>query len=336
VPNGGRRAGQRAEGRRVRLDVALVERGLETSRERARRLILAGEVTVNGQVARAPSVLVGPDAEIAIARPMPYVSRGGLKLAHALDRFQIDVTGRVCLDAGSSTGGFTDVLLKRGARRVYAVDVGKGLLAWPLRRDPRVVVMEGVNVRYLRLAPRGPEPEARAMHLQGSPSPIPNLEHRRRTVATELRRAREGTAAPPAPSAPPGAFLPEPVGLATIDLAFISLRLVLPAITALLAEDGEVIALVKPQFEAGPAHVRKGIVRDPAIHRRVLQQVVQAARETGLHPAGLIASPIRGQAGNVEFFLWARRIPPAEPFNEPAAIDAALAEAPTAPSSQKA
>jgi 23S rRNA (cytidine1920-2'-O)/16S rRNA (cytidine1409-2'-O)-methyltransferase len=286
-----------------------VERGLETSRERARRLILAGEVTVNGQVARAPSMLVGPDAEIAIARPMPYVGRGGVKLAHALDRFQIDVTGRVCLDAGSSTGGFTDALLKRGARRVYAVDVGKGLLAWPLRRDPRVVVMEGVNVRYLRLAPRGPETEA---------------------------RPEEGAAARLAPRAQQGAFLPEPVNLATIDLAFISLRLVLPAIAALLADDGEIIALVKPQFEAGPAHVRKGIVRDPAVHRRVLQQVIQAARETGLHPAGLAASPIRGQAGNVEFFLWARRRPPAEPFNEPAAIDAALAEAPAAPSGQKA
>ncbi len=286
------RATRERSSRRMRLDVALVERGLETSRERARRLILAGEVTVDGQVVRAPSTLVSPHAQIAIGKALPYVSRGGLKLAHALDRFGIDVAGRVCLDAGAGTGGFTEVLLQRGAARVYAVDVGKGVLAWKLRRDPRVVVMEGVNARYLRLAPAA---------------------------------GAAGTRAPPADRA---ASLPEPVGLATIDLAFISLRLVLPAIARLLTTDGEVVALVKPQFEAGPAEVGKGgVVRSAEIHRRVLAGVIEAVQAEGLFPAGLTASPIRGQAGNLEFLLWARRLP--NPLWEPsAAIAAALAEAP--------
>jgi len=265
--------------KRIRLDVALVEHGLESSRERARRLIVAGEVTVNGQVARAPSTLVPADAVLAVGKTMPYVSRGGLKLAHALDRFGIDPAGRVCLDAGASTGGFTDVLLQRGATRVYAADVGKGLLDWKLRQDPRVVVMEGVNVRYLHLI---------------EPQPA----------------------------------LPEPVSLAVVDVAFISLRLVLPAIAGVLTADGEVVALVKPQFEAGPADARKGVVRDSKVHRRVLQEVLDATRALNLHPAGLTASPIRGQAGNVEFLLWARRQPTA--LDDAAAVDAAVAEAPAA------
>jgi 23S rRNA (cytidine1920-2'-O)/16S rRNA (cytidine1409-2'-O)-methyltransferase len=244
--------------RRVRLDVALVQQGLEESRERARRLIVAGEVTVNGEVARAPSSLVPEGAVLAVGKRLPYVSRGGLKLAHALDRFWIDPAGLVALDAGASTGGFTDCLLQRGARRVFAVDVGKGLLAWTLRQDPRVVVLEGRNVRYL----------------------VPG-------------------------------DLPQQVDLATVDVAFISLRLVLPAIAGATRPGGDVVALVKPQFEAGAAEVGKGgVVRDPAVHRRVLEGALHDAREAGLVPAGLTASPIRGEAGNVEFLLWARR--PAE------------------------
>lgn len=290
--------------KRTRLDVALVERGLEASRERAQRLIVAGEVTVDGQPARAPSMLVAADAALAIGKPLPYVGRGGLKLAHALDRFSIDVRDRVCLDAGASTGGFTDCLLQRGAARVYAADVGKGQLAWTLRHDPRVVVMEGVNVRYLRLA-------------TASEQPMP------------------GQADDTAPK------LPDAVSLATADLAFISLRLVFPAIAGVLTDRGEVIALVKPQFEAGPADVGKGgVVRKPAVHRRVLREVLAAARAAGLAPEGLTASPIRGQAGNAEFLLWARSEPPAPvglaapdgpgtapaAFDDQAAIDAALAE----------
>jgi 23S rRNA (cytidine1920-2'-O)/16S rRNA (cytidine1409-2'-O)-methyltransferase len=308
-----------------------VERGLEASRERARRLIVAGDVTVNGQVARAPSTLVPPDAALAIGKALPYVSRGGVKLAHALDRFGIAITGRVCLDAGASTGGFTDVLLQRGAARIYAADVGKGLLAWSLRQDPRVVVLEETNIRYLGLATTpaeatGSREEGAALPLRPLPSPV---------AATRVTPSPEQ--APPALSpqslvlSPPHALvlLPEPVSLVVADLAFISLRLVLPALTGVLAPDGELVALVKPQFEAGPASVGKGgVVRDPRVHRRVLQEVLADLPPAGLHPRGLTASPIRGQAGNVEFLLWATRAGPV-PFDEPAALDAALAEAPS-------
>jgi 23S rRNA (cytidine1920-2'-O)/16S rRNA (cytidine1409-2'-O)-methyltransferase len=267
----------------VRLDVALVQQGLEESRERARRLIVAGEVTVDGQVARAPSSLVPEGAVLAVGKRLPYVSRGGLKLAHALDRFQIDPAGKVALDAGASTGGFTDCLLQRGARQVFAVDVGKGLLAWTLRQDPRVVVLEGRNVRYLA----------------------------------------------------PG-DLPQQVDLATVDVAFISLRLVLPPIAGAVAPGGDIVALVKPQFEAGPADVGKGgVVRDAQVHRRVLEEVLHAARAAGVTPTGLTASPLRGEAGNVEFFLWARLPPRQAPdgapggaeFDDRAVVAGALAEA---------
>ena len=264
-----------ARPKRERLDVALVRRGLETTRERAQTLIGAGEVTVDGLVAKAPSTLVSPDAEIVVGKALPYVSRGGLKLAHALDAFHIDPTNQICLDAGASTGGFTDVLLQRGAARVYAVDVGRGQLAWTLRNDPRVVVMEGVNVRHL-------DP----------------------------------------------AEIPEPVTLVVADLAFISLRLVLPALVAVMAEDAHLIALVKPQFEAGQSDVGKGgVVRRPEVHRRVLTEVIAATRSHSLAPAGLTASPIRGQAGNVEFLFWARRTPRPLPFDEASAIETALEEA---------
>lgn len=273
--------------KRMRLDVALVERGLEASRERAQVLIRAGEVTVDGRVTHAPSTSVSPQAVIAVGKALPYVGRGGFKLAHALDRFHIDVTDRVCLDAGASTGGFTDVLLQRGAMRVYAVDVGKGQLAWTLRQDQRVVAMEGVNVRHLRLA---------------------------------------GEAEPGSEAGNREAVLPETVNLVVADLAFISLRLVLPALVNVMEGRAELVALVKPQFEAGPSDVGKGgIVRDRAVHQRVLYEVLQAARAAGLHPAGLTASPIRGQSGNVEFLLWAQRQAQAD-FKDDAAIERALAE----------
>jgi 23S rRNA (cytidine1920-2'-O)/16S rRNA (cytidine1409-2'-O)-methyltransferase len=303
--------------KRVRLDVALVERGLEASRERAQILIRAGEVTVNGEVARAPSTLIAPDAVIAIGKALPYVSRGGVKLAHALDRFEIDVSGRICLDAGASTGGFTDVLLQRGAARVYAVDVGKGQLAWTLRRDPRVVVMEEVNVRRLRLhaptdasGPTVDAKEARAIGrggARGSPHQSPT--------------------ASPRPAGETDGELPERVSFAVADLVFISLRLVLPALVGVMRDEGELVALVKPQFEAGPADVGKGgVIRNPEVHRRVLREILEAARQNDLHPAGLTASPIRGQAGNIEFLLWARRAPHTA-FRDTDAIQRALDEA---------
>jgi 23S rRNA (cytidine1920-2'-O)/16S rRNA (cytidine1409-2'-O)-methyltransferase len=321
--------------KRVRLDVAVVERGLERSRERARRLIVAGEVTVNGQVVRAPSTLVPADAALAVGTTMPYVSRGGLKLAHALDRFAIDPAGRICLDAGASTGGFTDVLLRRGAARVYAVDVGRGLLDWHLRQDARVVVMEGVNVRYLRLAREpSPKPAAddRLRTRDSEPGTVPDPQSG--AGAKHFGRAplRGGEESPgPSDREDLGPVLPEPVSLAVVDVAFISLGLVLPAIAGVLTGEGELVALVKPQFEAGRADVRKGIVRDPQVQRRVLRDVLQAARHTGLQPAGLTASPLRGQAGNVEFLLWARPAPAPTGFADAEAIEAALAEAPPAP-----
>ena len=194
------------------------------------------------------------DAEVELIAPdHPYVGRGGLKLAHALDTFQIDVTGREGLDIGASTGGFTDVLLQRGARRVVALDVGHGQLDWRLRNDPRVVVIEHFNAR--RLTP---------------------------------------------------ADLPAPAGIVTVDVSFISLRHILPVIPPLLTGDGDVVTLVKPQFEAGRHEVRDGIITDPAVHARVVDDVTTAGAEVGLRRVGAIPSPVTGQKGNVEFLLHFR------------------------------
>lgn len=241
---------------RTRLDHLLVERGLVASRERARALILAGEVRVDGQVATKAGTPVSPEVEITLAVPdHPYVSRGGLKLAHALHTFELDVTGRDALDIGASTGGFTDVLLQRGAAHVVAVDVGHGQLDWRLRTDPRVTVMERVNARAL------------------APGDLP--EGRRR------------------------------FGIVTIDVSFISLRHILPVVPPLLEDQGDVIALVKPQFESRRGEVGKGgIVRDEAVHARVVTEVTAAAHAAGLARLGLITSPITGMEGNREFLAW--------------------------------
>jgi len=239
---------------RVRLDQLLVERGLVESRSRARALVLAGKVGVGeGDAARRdrkPGDLLASDTPIAIAEPEPYVSRGGHKLAAALDAFEIDPTGLVCLDVGASTGGFTDVLLQRGASRVYALDVGRGQLAEPLRRDPRVVSMEQTNARLLK----------------------------------------------------PTTF-PEPIGLATIDVSFISLALVLGPVAGTLGTHGQIVALVKPQFEAGRGRTDHGVVRDAAIHREVLERTVERARAAGLGSRAVIASPLTGPEGNREFLI---------------------------------
>jgi 23S rRNA (cytidine1920-2'-O)/16S rRNA (cytidine1409-2'-O)-methyltransferase len=238
----------------LRLDALVVARGLAASRERARALILAGHVTVDSRPITKAGTPVDADAHVALrVEDHPYVGRGGLKLAHALDEFRIAVDGRIALDIGASTGGFTDVLLKRGATRVIALDVGRGQIDWRLRTDPRVLVMEGVNAR--RLTP---------------------------------------------------ADLPGPVDLVTIDVSFISLRHILPVVPALLAPNGEVVALVKPQFEAGRGEGRKGIVRDPAVHARVLEEVTAAAAEVGLRRVAATPSPITGQKGNVEQLLHLR------------------------------
>jgi len=240
---------------KTRLDQLLVARGLAQSRERARALILAGEVTVAGVPAAKAGTFVDEAADVSVRTPdHPWVGRGGLKLAHALDAFGIDVRDRTALDIGASTGGFTDVLLDRGARRVVALDVGHGQLAWRLRTDPRVTVIEGVNARHLR--------------------------------ADDL-------------PADLGA-----IDLVTIDVSFISLRHILPVVPPRLAPDGRVVALVKPQFEVGREEVGPGgIVTDPAIHARVIDDITRAAHEVGLERVGLEPSPVAGSEGNREFFL---------------------------------
>jgi 23S rRNA (cytidine1920-2'-O)/16S rRNA (cytidine1409-2'-O)-methyltransferase len=239
---------------KVRLDQLVVDRGLAPSRERARAIILAGHVTVDGQVVSKAGAPIGPDAELAVLAPdHPYVGRGGIKLAHALDTFGIDVDGREALDIGASTGGFTDVLLQRGATRVVALDVGHGQLDWRLRNDPRVVVIEHFNARHL------------------TPADIPT-----------------------------------PVDIVCVDVSFISLRHIFPVIPAIVRPRADVIALVKPQFEAGRSEVGSGIVRDEAIHARVVDEIREAGAAVGLTPAGVTPSPITGQKGNVEFLLHLR------------------------------
>ncbi|MFN2255892.1 MAG: TlyA family RNA methyltransferase [Candidatus Promineifilaceae bacterium] len=236
-----------------RLDILLVDRGLISTRSRAKAVIMAGEVLVDGQRVDKPGTKVSLDAEVQVIVPMPFVSRGGYKLAGALDLFALNVNGLVCADVGACTGGFTDVLLQRGAKRVYAIDVGYGQLDWKLRQDERVIVMERTNVRYLE-------------------------------------------------------ELPQTAAFVSIDVSFISLKLVLPAVMNWLAEEGDIVALIKPQFEAGPKQVGKGgVVKDPEVHRNVLEEILNWASENDLAPQALIRSPIKGADGNVEFLVHLRR-----------------------------
>jgi 23S rRNA (cytidine1920-2'-O)/16S rRNA (cytidine1409-2'-O)-methyltransferase len=239
---------------RVRLDQLVVDKGLAPSRERARALILAGQVSVDGQPHTKAGTQVDASADVVLIAPdHPYVGRGGLKLAHALDTFGIAVDGREALDIGASTGGFTDALLKRGATRVVALDVGHGQIDWTLRNDPRVVVLEHFNARRLQLSD-----------------------------------------------------MPGPVDIVTIDVSFISLRQILPVVPPLLRPGADVIALVKPQFEAGRGEIRKGVIRNAAVQSRVVEEVSAAAREVGLTPMASTPSPITGAKGNVEFLLHLR------------------------------
>ncbi|HTX39392.1 MAG TPA: TlyA family RNA methyltransferase [Bryobacteraceae bacterium] len=235
-----------------RLDRLLVERGLADSREKAQALIMAGEVMVNGQKASKPGQPVAEDAALEVLARPPFVSRGGVKLAAALRHFAIDTAGKVCMDIGSSTGGFTDALLQAGALRVHAVDVGAGQLAWSLRTDSRVRLHEGINARGL--------------------------------TADEIG---------------------EPVDLATCDVSFISVTLVLPAIVPLLRAEGQMVILIKPQFEVGKGQVGKGgIVRQPELHRAACERVTEAVHEFGFQTE-MIESPIAGAEGNREFLLYA-------------------------------
>lgn len=237
---------------KTRLDVLLVERGLAPTRAKAQGLIMAGQVYVSDQKRTKAGEQIAVDAPLEVRGGLQYVGRGGLKLAHALQTFDLDVADLSALDVGACTGGFTDVLLQRGARRVYAIDVGYGQLDYGLRVDPRVVVLERTHIRHLEALPDG-----------------------------------------------------ELADCGVVDVSFISLRLVLPAMQRLMRPSAFVVALIKPQFEAGPQDVGKGgIVRDPAIHRRVLHDVIDDARKLLLPLRGLTRSPITGAAGNVEFLAW--------------------------------
>lgn len=255
---------------KIRLDVWLTEKGLVNSRSKAQALVMAGKVRVDGRVVTKAGVQISPEAEVTVEHDLPYVSRGGTKLAAALDAFGVNPAAAICADVGASTGGFTDVLLQRGAKRVYAIDVGYGQLAWKLRQDERVVVMERTNARYLE-------------------------------------------------------SLPERVDLVTIDVSFISLRLILPVVVKWLNSPGRVVALVKPQFEAGRSQVGKGgVVRDPAVHRQVLLNIIAFAGDINLEPFGLAVSPITGPAGNHEFLLGLDWHSPGPVINVKASVEACL------------
>ena len=271
----------------IRLDQALVDRGLCESREKAKRAVMAGTVKINGQLARKPSDSVKPEDELALTEPEKFVSRGGHKLEHALQHFKLDVSGLTAIDLGASTGGFTDCLLQHGAARVFAVDVGQGQLAWKLRRDRRVAVMEKTNARELTLEKfRGERSREKDLGTRGT----------RPSEATE-RSARSDA--------------PRPADLVTIDCSFISLRKILPAAVALLRVSGKIVALIKPQFEAGKAEVDKGqgVITDPAIHDRVLRELEEfIAREKNLNWHGVTESPLLGPAGNKEFLVLLEKI----------------------------
>lgn len=249
----------------ARLDQELVERGLCASREQAKRAVMAGQVLVNGQPARKPSDPVRPGDALALVAGEKFVSRGGLKLEHALRHFGLNVAGLTAADLGASTGGFTDCLLQAGAAKVYAVDVGQGQLAWKLRTDPRVVVMEKTNARHL------------------TPRNFP----------------------------PPFAL----VDLVVVDCSFISLRKILPAAIAILRPFGKIVALIKPQFEAGKAEADRGrgVITDPAVHERVLRELREfVAAQRGWRWQDVTESPLLGPAGNKEFLVWIESFEPIE------------------------
>lgn len=259
-----------------RLDVALVERGLAETRQKAQATIMSGIVYVNGQKVDKAGFAVAPEAQLEVrGNALPYVSRGGLKLEKAMREFGLRLDGCVCADIGASTGGFTDCMLQNGAVKVYAVDVGYGQLDWKLRSDPRVVCMERTNARYLT-------------HEQ----------------------------------------VPDELDFASIDVSFISLELILPAVNGLLRDGGHVACLVKPQFEAGREKVgKKGVVRDPAVHLEVLEHFLGHARESGYGVLALTYSPIRGPEGNIEYLGYLEKGAAAErSFDLAALVEASHAE----------
>jgi len=247
---------------KVRLDQLVFNRGLTESRERAKTTIMSGIVYVNGQKSDKPGNMVAEDAVVEVrGNALPFVSRGGYKLDKGLKVFPVDPEGKLCIDCGASTGGFTDVLLQHGARKVYSVDVGYGQLAWKLRNDPRVVNLERTNLRYV----------------------------------TEEQ-------------------IPEKPVIAVMDVSFISIKLILPALKNILTEDADIICLIKPQFEAGREEVgKKGVVRDPEVHEKVIHSILDFAPEIGLTVKGLDYSPIRGPEGNIEYLCYLKNSV-SEPF----------------------
>ena len=265
--------------RRTRLDAELVRRGLARSREHASQLIADGRVTVRGTVAGKPATAVETDAPVVVREldnEPDWASRGAHKLVGALEKFPVAVDGRRCLDAGASTGGFTDVLLSRGAREVVAADVGRGLLVWRLQTDDRVVVLDKTNVRALTPEQTG-----------------------------------------------------GPVDLVVADMSFISLRLVLPALLSCATEDADLLPMVKPQFEVGKERLGSGgVVRDPALRAEAVLDVLKAAGELGLRPHGVVASPLPGPSGNVEYFAWLRRGAPLDDQAAAAMVETAVQEGP--------
>ena len=255
--------------KKVRLDVLLTEKGLQESRQKAQATIMSGLVYVNGQRVDKPGAAVDPEADVEVrGNTLRYVSRGGLKLEKAMAVWPIELTGKICMDVGASTGGFTDCMLQNGAARVYAVDVGYGQLAWSLRSDGRVVCLERTNARY--------------------------LSHE---------------------------IIPEEPDFSSVDVSFISLKLILPAIAGVLRDGGEAVCLIKPQFEAGREKVgKKGVVRDPAVHREVLERFLDHAKESGFTVLDLSYSPVRGPEGNIEYLGWLRRGPGEETVFDLAAL----------------
>ena len=264
---------------KIRLDQLLVDRGLAASRERAKRRIMAGEVLVDEQKIDKAGTMVKPEAKIRLlGEDLPYVSRGGLKLEKAMKTFGVTLAGKVAADIGASTGGFTDCMLQNGARKVFAIDVGYGQLAWKLRTDERVVNMERTNIRYVTRDDLG-----------------------------------------------------EPIDFASIDVAFISPARVLPAAQDLLTEAGELVALIKPQFEAGREHVgKKGVVRDPKIHESVIKNVVALARGLAFVTKALTFSPVKGPEGNIEYLIWLTKDDSAVDGIPDGRIETVVAEAHTA------
>ena len=237
-----------------RLDVLLVNKGLVESRNIAQRLVMAGQVRVNGQVTIKPATMVDPQSDLEVDKGPRFVSRGGEKLAAALSAFHIDINGLICADVGASTGGFSDCLLQNGAKKIFAIDVGKGILHWKIRQDPRVTVMENTNARYVQK-------------------------------------------------------LPEPVNLVTIDASFISLRILLPVVKNWFSgagSGGEIVALIKPQFEAGRKEASRGegVIRDSIVHQRVIMDLLEFSQQEGFQLCGLLQSPILGPKGNKEFLTW--------------------------------